>query len=97
VPLATNLAPCSEGVGRLKTEAGAEAGMGDEITRIGPRPHAVFEAATLPHLKPLFRLAVRLTGHATAAEDLVQETYLDLVLDQALPDDVLKSPAALAG
>jgi RNA polymerase sigma-70 factor (ECF subfamily) len=35
-----------------------------------------FEAATLPHLKSLFRLALRLTGDPTAAEDLVQETYL---------------------
>lgn len=35
-----------------------------------------FEAATLPHLKPLFRLAYRLTGNPAAAEDLVQETYL---------------------
>jgi RNA polymerase sigma-70 factor (ECF subfamily) len=35
-----------------------------------------FEARTLPHLKPLFRLAFRLTGNPTAAEDLVQETYL---------------------
>jgi RNA polymerase sigma-70 factor (ECF subfamily) len=35
-----------------------------------------FEATTLPHLKPLFRLALRLTGDAAAAEDLVQETYL---------------------
>src|SRR5687767_4602770 len=35
-----------------------------------------FEATTLPHLKPLFRLALRLTGDAADAEDLVQETYL---------------------
>lgn len=35
-----------------------------------------FEAATLPHLKSLFRFAVRLTSDPTSAEDLVQETYL---------------------
>jgi RNA polymerase sigma-70 factor (ECF subfamily) len=35
-----------------------------------------FEEKTLPHLKPLFRLALRLTGDPAAAEDLVQETYL---------------------
>jgi RNA polymerase sigma-70 factor (ECF subfamily) len=35
-----------------------------------------FEERTLPHLKPLFRLAFRLTGNSAAAEDLVQETYL---------------------
>jgi RNA polymerase sigma-70 factor (ECF subfamily) len=37
---------------------------------------ADFGAATLPHLKSLFGLALRLTGNPTVAEDLVQETYL---------------------
>jgi RNA polymerase sigma-70 factor (ECF subfamily) len=35
-----------------------------------------FEEIALPYLKPLFRLALRLTGDPSAAEDLVQETYL---------------------
>jgi RNA polymerase sigma-70 factor (ECF subfamily) len=35
-----------------------------------------FEELAIPHLKPLFRFARRLTGNAAAAEDLVQETYL---------------------
>jgi RNA polymerase sigma-70 factor, ECF subfamily len=35
-----------------------------------------FEELALPHLKSLYRLAVRLTGDGAAAEDLVQETYL---------------------
>jgi RNA polymerase sigma-70 factor, ECF subfamily len=48
-----------------------------------------FEATTLPHLKPLFRLALRLTGDPAAAEDLVQETYL-----RALQSfDSLRDPA----
>src|SRR5262249_1265308 len=35
-----------------------------------------FEELTLPHLKALYRLAFRLIGDSTVAEDLVQETYL---------------------
>jgi len=35
-----------------------------------------FEERSLPHLRALFGLALRLTGDASAAEDLVQETYL---------------------
>jgi RNA polymerase sigma-70 factor (ECF subfamily) len=46
----------------------------------GPHPDgnatAGFEELALPFLRPLFRLALRLTGDAAAAEDLVQETYL---------------------
>jgi RNA polymerase sigma-70 factor (ECF subfamily) len=42
-----------------------------------------FEELTLPHLKSLFGLAVRLTGDGSAAEDLVQETYLKAL--QAFP------------
>jgi RNA polymerase sigma-70 factor (ECF subfamily) len=47
-----------------------------------------FEELTLPHLKSLYGLAVRLTGDGTAAEDLVQETYLKAL--QAFP--TLRSP-----
>ncbi len=35
-----------------------------------------FEELTLPHLRALFRFAVKLTGEPSHAEDLVQETYL---------------------
>ena len=35
-----------------------------------------FEEVTLPHLKGLYGYAVKLTRNSTAAEDLVQETYL---------------------
>src|SRR5215813_9424253 len=35
-----------------------------------------FEELTLPHLRSLYWLALRLAGNAAAAEDLVQETYL---------------------
>jgi RNA polymerase sigma-70 factor (ECF subfamily) len=35
-----------------------------------------FEELTLPHLPRLYRFALKLTGNAATAEDLVQETYL---------------------
>jgi RNA polymerase sigma-70 factor (ECF subfamily) len=35
-----------------------------------------FEKAALPHLKELYRVAARLLGDATRAEDVVQEAYL---------------------
>jgi RNA polymerase sigma-70 factor (ECF subfamily) len=35
-----------------------------------------FEAEMLPHLRPLFAAAYRMTGNAHDAEDLVQETFL---------------------
>ena len=35
-----------------------------------------FEEHTLTHIDSLYRFGMRLTGHATAADDLVQETYL---------------------
>jgi RNA polymerase sigma-70 factor (ECF subfamily) len=36
-----------------------------------------FEAEALPHLDDLYRVAVRVVGDRTEAEDLVQETYLE--------------------
>ncbi len=44
---------------------------------LGPQPaDGGFEELTLPHLHSLYRLALRLSGNASVAEDLVQETYL---------------------
>jgi len=48
-----------------------------------------FEEATLPHLKALYSYAVKLTRDGSAAEDLVQETYLKALV--AFP--TLRDPA----
>jgi len=48
-----------------------------------------FEEATLPHLKSLYAHAVKLTRDGSAAEDLVQETYLKALV--AFPS--LRDPA----
>jgi len=37
---------------------------------------ADFQEEALPHLDAVYRFALRLSGHADGAEDLVQETYL---------------------
>lgn len=61
--------------------------MGTRPSQLAPRmePDLLrrFEALALPHLKGLYGLAVRLTGDGSAAEDLVQETYLKAL--QAFP------------
>jgi len=40
------------------------------------RQRAAFERLTVPHLRAVYRLAVRLAGDVATAEDLTQETYL---------------------
>src|SRR5574341_261171 len=52
-------------------------------SHVEPEALSRFEELTLPHLKSLYGLAVRLTGDRSAAEDLVQETYLKAL--QAFP------------
>ncbi len=49
-----------------------------EENREGPPPTnpVVFEAEMNPHLDALYRNALRLTGNANDAEDLLQDTYL---------------------
>jgi RNA polymerase sigma-70 factor (ECF subfamily) len=61
---------------------------GHTAPQIEPEALSRFEELTLPHLKSLYGLAVRLTGDGTAAEDLVQETYLKAL--QAFP--ALRNP-----
>jgi RNA polymerase sigma-70 factor (ECF subfamily) len=58
--------------------------VGKKAERLAPELPAAerrrFEELTLPHLRPLFAFAIRLTGDEGAAEDLVQETYLKALL-----------------
>jgi len=63
-------------------------GSGHTAPPIEPEALSRFEELTLPHLKSLYGLAVRLTGDGAAAEDLVQETYLKAL--QAFP--TLRNP-----
>src|SRR5215212_9674614 len=60
------------------------ASASDRVEDEGPGPsrarealdRARFEEEALGHAEHLYRIALRLTGSATAAEDLVQDTYL---------------------
>jgi RNA polymerase sigma-70 factor (ECF subfamily) len=63
-------------------------GAGHTAPQTDPEVLRRFEELTLPHLKSLYGLAVRLTGNGTTAEDLVQETYLKAL--QAFP--TLRNP-----
>ena len=49
--------------------------MATPFTAAGGRELA-FESEALPHLNDLFRVAVRMTGDRSRAEDAIQETYL---------------------
>jgi len=48
----------------------------DEAAAHPPTDPALFEAEMNPHLDSLYRNALRLTGNANDAEDLLQDTYL---------------------
>ena len=54
-----------------------------------------FEALTLPHLSALYRLALRMAGDSSAAEDLVQETYLRALRSFATLRDPARAKAWL--
>lgn len=66
--------------GRLPGGAFAPAGNPDTARRLSGMTHSApptsFEAEALPHLDTLYRVALRLTGDPSAAEDLVQDTML---------------------
>ena len=49
---------------------------GNSAQDLGSAEKPGFEDLALPHLRAVYRLAVRLVGDVAAAEDLTQETYL---------------------
>jgi RNA polymerase sigma-70 factor (ECF subfamily) len=53
-----------------------ESEPGRRAVAVDAEARARFEALALPYLSDVYRLAVRLTGGAQDAEDLVQETYV---------------------
>lgn len=67
----------------------AREGAGPAAAREGGGP--TFEALALPHLGAVHRLALRLAGDPSAAEDLAQETFLRAM--RAFP--TLRDPARI--
>lgn len=51
-------------------------GLADSEPAHPPTDPAIFESEMNPHLDALYRNALRLTGNANDAEDLLQDTYL---------------------
>lgn len=54
--------------------------MGNSGPESGPIAGPGFADLALPHLRAVYRLAVRLVGDVATAEDLTQETYLKAML-----------------
>ena len=60
----------------LEAPSPVQSALGDAPAVPRPTDPVLFEAEMNPHLDALYRNALRLTGNANDAEDLLQDTYL---------------------